>query len=65
MVFIESVQYAEGFRENLHNSSFVTRYSVAVHFLVIALVITAGDVVEPLLVVEVPAHGLFDPFLEL
>ena len=38
---------------------------VPVHFLVILLVVAAGNVVEPFLVVEVPAHRLLDAFLEL
>lgn len=36
-----------------------------VHFLVVALVVAAGDVVHPVLVVEVPPHGLFDALLKL
>jgi len=39
--------------------------TVPVHFFVILFVITAGDVVQPFLVVEVPAHGLLDAFLKL
>ena len=38
---------------------------VPVHFFVILFVVAAGDVVEPFLVVEVPAHRLLDAFLEL
>ncbi len=38
---------------------------IPVHFLVILLVVAAGDVVEPFLVVKVPAHRLLDAFLEL
>ena len=41
------------------------RSAVAVHFFVILLVGTAGHLVEPRLVVEVPADGAFDAFLEL
>ena len=36
-----------------------------IHVLVILLVVAAGDVVQPFLVVEVPAHRLLDAFLEL
>ena len=36
-----------------------------VHFLVVALVVAAGDVVHPVLVVEVPPHGLLDALLKL
>ena len=38
---------------------------VSVHFFVILFVVAARDVVEPFLVVEVPAHRLLDAFLEL
>ena len=38
---------------------------VPVHFFVILFVVAARDVVEPFLVVQVPAHGLLDAFLEL
>ena len=41
------------------------RLSVPVHFFVILLVVAARDVVEPFLVVEVPAHRLLDTFFEL
>ena len=46
-------------------NSFFESLSIPVHFFVILFVVTARDVVEPFLVVEVPAHGLFDAFLEL
>ena len=36
-----------------------------IHILVVLLVGAGGDVIHPLLVVEIPAHGLFDAFLEL
>ena len=36
-----------------------------IHFLVILLVVTAGDVVHPLLVVEIPSDGFLNAFLEL
>ena len=36
-----------------------------VHFFVIALVVAAGYVVHPCLVVEVPADGALDAFFEL
>ena len=36
-----------------------------IHFCVVFLVLTGGDVIHPLLVVEVPADSLFDAFLEL
>ena len=39
--------------------------SVFVHIVVVALVVAGGYVVHPVLVVEVPADGLFDTFLEL
>jgi len=39
--------------------------SVIIHGFIILLVIPAGDVVQPGLVVEVPADGLLDAFLEL
>ena len=39
--------------------------SIPVHFLVILLVVAARDVVEPFLVVEVPAYRLLDAFLKL
>ena len=38
---------------------------ILIHRFVILLVVAAGDVVEPFLVVEVPAHRLLDAFLEL
>ena len=41
------------------------RLSIPVHLFVILLVVAAGDVVQPFLVVEVPAHGLLDAFFEL
>ena len=39
--------------------------SVLVHVVVIPLVVPAGHVVHPLLVVEVPSYGLLDALLEL
>ena len=42
-----------------------TRLPIPVHFFVILLVVAARDVVEPFLVVKIPAHGLLDAFLEL
>lgn len=36
-----------------------------IHVLVVTLVVAAGHVVEPVLVVEVPAHRLFDAFFKL
>ena len=39
--------------------------SSLVHLLVVLLVLAGGDAVHPLLVVEVPAHGLLDALLEL
>ena len=45
---------------------FFHRYSsILIHILVILLIITAGHVVHPFLVVEIPLHGLLDTFLEL
>ena len=38
---------------------------ILIHRLVILFVVAARDVVEPFLVVEVPAHSLLDAFLEL
>jgi len=38
---------------------------IPVHFLVILLVVAARDVVQPFLVVKIPAHGLLDAFFEL
>ena len=39
--------------------------SVFVHIVIVALVVAGCDVVHPVLIVEVPADGLFDAFLEL
>ena len=39
--------------------------TVLIHLLVILFVFSRGDVVHPVLVVEIPAHGLLDPFLKL
>ena len=39
--------------------------SIPVHLFVILLVVAARYIVEPFLVVEVPAHGLLDAFFEL
>ena len=39
--------------------------SVFVHTFVVLLIIATGDIVHPLLVVEVPTDGLLDTFLEL
>ena len=36
-----------------------------IHLLVVLLVVATGDVVHPLLVVEVPTDGLLDALLEL
>ena len=41
------------------------RLTVLVHFFVVLFVVAGGDVVHPFLVVEVPADGFFDAFLEL
>ena len=38
---------------------------VLVHVAVVAFVVAGGNVVHPFLVVEIPADGLFDAFLEL
>ena len=38
---------------------------ILIHLLIVALVVARGDVVHPLLVVEVPADGALDAFLEL
>ena len=38
---------------------------IGVHRLVVVLVVTAGDIIHPLLIVEIPANGLLDTFLEL
>ena len=38
---------------------------VFVHVVVVALVVAGGDVVHPVLMVEIPADGLFDAFLKL
>ena len=56
--------------ENLHNRclfSFSVLYRallILVHILIVVLVITAGDVVHPLLVVQVPVDGQHDALLE-
>ena len=39
--------------------------TLAVHRVVILLVVARGDIVEPLLIVEIPADGLLDAFLKL
>ena len=39
--------------------------SILVHVVIILLILTTGDVVHPLLVVEIPAYGLFNTLLEL
>ena len=39
--------------------------TVLIHFIIILLILTTGDVVHPLLVVEIPTHGLFNALLEL
>ena len=39
--------------------------AVGVHVVVVAEVVAAGDAVHPVLMVEVPADGLLDPFLKL
>ena len=38
---------------------------ILIHRFVILFVVAARDVVEPFLIVEVPAHRLFDAFLKL
>ena len=40
------------------------RLLILVHFLVVLLVVAAGDVLHPLLVVEVPVNGQDDAFLK-
>lgn len=39
--------------------------AILVHVVVIFLVVAGGDVVHPVLIVEIPADGLLDAFLEL
>ena len=39
--------------------------STCVHIVVVALIVARGDVVEPCLVIQVPAYGLLDALLEL
>ena len=41
------------------------RLSVGIHVIVILLVVARGHIVEPLLIVKIPADGLFDALLEL
>ncbi len=36
-----------------------------IHFFVVPLIVAGGDVVHPILVVEVPTDSLFNAFLEL
>ena len=39
--------------------------AVVIHFIVILLIVARGDIVEPLLVVKIPADGLFNALFEL
>ncbi len=39
--------------------------AVLIHVVVVVLVVAGGDIVQPFLVVEIPAHGLLDAFLKL
>ena len=39
--------------------------SILVHILVVAFVVAGGDVVHPVLVVEIPTDGLFDTLFKL
>ena len=43
----------------------VLMLSGGVHVVVVVLVVARGDVVEPLLVVQIPAHGFLDALLKL
>ena len=45
-------------------SKLYKRLFILVHFLVVFLVVAAGDVLHPLLVVEVPVDGQDDALLE-
>ena len=38
---------------------------VPIHLIVVLLIVAAGDIVQPVLVVKIPPHRLFYPFLEL
>lgn len=42
-----------------------TESAVFVHVVVVALVVSGGDVVHPVLMIEVPADGLLDALLKL
>ena len=43
----------------------LTRLPVLIHLLIVFFVLAGGDVVHPLLVVEIPAYRLLDSLLEL
>ena len=38
---------------------------VPIHLIIVLLIVTAGDIVQPVLVVKIPPHRLLYPFLEL
>ena len=46
-------------------SNYTYCLTLAVHLFVVGLIVTRGYIVEPLLVLEIPLHGLFYSFLEL
>ena len=49
----------------LRNLLYVAGLAILVHALVVFLVLARGDVVHPILMVEVPADGLLDALFEL
>ena len=52
-------------KQGLRDAGLFLVSAVAVHVVVIFLVFARGDVVDPVLVVEVPFHRLLDAFLKL
>ena len=47
------------------DKSTIIELTIFVHIVVVLLVVTRGDVVHPLLVVQVPAYCFFYTFFEL
>lgn len=58
--YFQKSEYYHGLMTDLGYS-----LSLSIHLFVVLFVFARGDVVHPLLVVEIPAHSFFDAFFKL
>ena len=58
-------KYEKNSKETKLKVRFFEDSTIAIHGIVIVLIIATRHIVEPILIVEIPTHRLFDTFLEL